>query len=84
MARRYQSAADSLAGGVVPLLRWSFGADRAGRDHSARGQALRLALEGYADQLRGWSRAAAETAAILQVTADHYVAADAVAAVRIG
>jgi hypothetical protein len=84
MARRYQSVADSLAGGVVPLLRWSFGADRAGRDHAARGQALRLALEGSTDQIRSWSRAAAETSATLQITADHYVAADAAAAARIG
>jgi hypothetical protein len=84
LARRYQSVADSLASGVAPLLRWSFGADCAGRDHAAQGQALRLALEGSTDRIRRWSRAAAETAVTLQVTADHYVAADAAAAARIG
>jgi hypothetical protein len=84
VARRYQSAADALSGTVVPLLRWSFGAHCAGRDYAGRGEALRSALEHSVDQLRLWSRAVTETAVALQVTADRYVATDALAASRIG
>jgi hypothetical protein len=83
MARRYQSVSDSLVGGVAPLLRWSFGADRAGRDHGARGQALRLELEASCEQIGKWSRSAAETAVALQVTVDRYLVADAAVAARI-
>lgn len=84
LARCYHSAADSLAGAVVPLMRWSFGAGCAGRAHGPQGEAMRLALEDLTDQIRMWSRAAAEAAATLQVTADHYAAADAALAARIG
>jgi len=83
VARRRHAVADSLNGEVMPLLHWSFGASGAGREHLDRGQALRLALERSADAIRMWSRAIAETAAALQITADRYLAADAVAADRL-
>lgn len=84
LTRRHRSVADLLTGAVVPLMRWSFGAGGAGRNHGAQGQAVRLALEDRTDQIRAWSRAAAETTAALQVSADHYAMAEAAAAARIG
>ena len=83
IARRQQAVSDALRGEVMPLLRWSFGAACAGRDHADRGQSLRLALEQSADAIRMWSRAVAETAAVLDITADRYAVADAVAADRL-
>ena len=84
VARRYQSAADVVVGQTVPLLRWSFGAGCAGRDHASAGEALRLALEQSGEDLYRWSRALAESAVALTNSADHYVATDAAAASRIG
>jgi len=83
IARRQQAVSDSLNGEVLPQLHWSFGASGAGRDHADRGQALRLALEQSLDAIRMWSRAASETAAALQVTADRYISTDATAADRL-
>lgn len=84
VARRYQSIADTVVGQTAPLLRWTFGAGCAGRDHTAAGEALRLALEQSGDGMHRWSRALAESAVALAITADHYLATDAVAASRIG
>jgi len=83
IARRQHAVSDSLNGEVLPLLHWSFGASCAGHDHAGRGQELRLAMERSTDIIRVWSRAVAETAVALDVTADRYVTADAAAADRL-
>ena len=44
--------------------------------HAARGEAVRIAVDGVADQLREWSRASAEIAATLRATAHRYDEAD--------
>ena len=44
--------------------------------HVARGEAVRIAVDGIADQLRKWSRASAEIAATLRTTAQRYDEAD--------
>lgn len=84
VARQYQAIADTVVGSAAPLSSWTFGAARAGRDHTAAGEALRVALEQSGEGLRRWSRALAESAVVLEVTADRYLATDAVAASRIG
>jgi Excreted virulence factor EspC, type VII ESX diderm len=85
VARQYEAAADIVDGAVrTHLSGLGFDGAAAGRMHAARGDALRIAVDHVANQLRQWSRAAAEIAAVLRVSADRYAEADARAARRVG
>jgi ABC-type transporter Mla subunit MlaD len=85
VARGYEAVADIVDGAVrTHLTGLMFNGAAAGRAHTARGDALRAAVEHVADQLRQWSRAAAEIAAALRASADRYAEADAGAARRVG
>ncbi|MBW0017228.1 MAG: hypothetical protein JO236_06760 [Mycobacterium sp.] len=59
------AVADHLAG-------LTFSGALAGRAHTARGDALRAALDRLAAQVSQWSRAADEIAVALRAGADHY------------
>jgi len=85
VARQYEAVADIVEGAVrTHLSGLVFGGAAAGRVHVARGDALRAAIDHVVDQLRQWSRAAAEIAAALRASADRYAEADAGAARRLG
>jgi hypothetical protein len=85
VARRYEEVSDIVDGAVrTHLSGLLFDGAAAGRVHAARGDALRAAIEHVADQLRQWSRAAAEIGATLRASADRYAEADANAARRVG
>lgn len=77
VAGEYQAAADAVDAVIRSRLAGlQFGGAAAGRLHVARGEAVRVAVDGIADQLRGWSRASAEIAATLRTTAQRYDEAD--------
>ncbi|BBX04379.1 hypothetical protein BST36_17670 [Mycolicibacterium moriokaense] len=77
VADEYQAAADAVDAVVrTRLAGLQFGSASAGRMHVAHGAAVRAAVDGLADQLRGWVRACAEIAATLRTTADRYDEAD--------
>jgi Excreted virulence factor EspC, type VII ESX diderm len=85
VARQYEAAADIVEGAVrTHLTELAFDGAAAGRMHVARGDSLRTAVDRVVDQLRQWSRAAAEIAAALGASADRYSEADARAARRVG
>ena len=85
VARQYEAAADIVDAAVrTHLTGLVFDGATAGRAHVARGDALRTAVNHVVDQLRQWSRAAAEIAAALRASADRYADADAHAASRVG
>jgi hypothetical protein len=85
IARQYEAAADIVEGAVrTHLSGLVFDGAAAGRMHVARGDGLRTAVDQVVDQLRQWSRAAAEIAAALRASADRYSEADARAARRVG
>jgi uncharacterized protein YukE len=85
VARQYQAAADVVDGAVrTHLTALAFDGAVAGRAHVARGDALHAAVDNVVDQLRQWSRAAAEIAGALRASADRYAEADARAARRVG
>ena len=85
VARQYEAAADVVEGAVrTHLTGLVFDGAAAGRMHTARGDALRISVDQVVDQLRQWSRAAAEIAAALRASADRYAEADARAARRVG
>jgi hypothetical protein len=85
VARQYEAVAGIVDGAVrTHLAGLTFGGAVAGRIHVARGDALRTAVDDVVDQLREWSRAAAEIAAALHASADRYVEADISAARAIG
>jgi hypothetical protein len=85
IARQYEAAADIVEGAVrTHLSGLVFDGAAAGRMHVARGDGLRTAVDQVVDQLRQWSRAAAEIAAALRASADRYAEADARAARRVG
>ena len=65
------------------LARLEFSGASAGRAHTARGDALRAALERLTAELSQWSRAAAEIAVALRAGADRYADAELYAAARI-
>jgi hypothetical protein len=78
VARQYQASADGVEAVVrTHLSGLAFGGAAAGRLHVARGDEVRSAVDGIADQLRAWSRASAEIAATLRVSAERYAEADA-------
>ncbi len=76
VAGEYQAAADAVEAIRIRLGRLQFGGAAAGRVHVDRGEAVRIAVDGIADQLGEWSRASAEIAATLRATAHRYDEAD--------
>ena len=77
IAAGYQAAAEAVDGSVrARLAGLQFGGAVAGRMYAAHGEAVRIAVDGLADQLREWSRASAEIAATLRATAHRYAEAD--------
>jgi hypothetical protein len=85
VASQYETVADMVDGAVRRhLTGLVFDGAVAGRVHAARGDALRAAVDHVADQLRQWSRAAAEIGAALRASADRYADADVSAARRLG
>lgn len=85
VANQYQSVADLLDGAVrTHLAGLTFDGATAGREYVARGDAVRDGLEHVVHQLRQWSRACSEIAAVLRISADRYLEADARAGRRVG
>ena len=85
VAHQYEMVADTVESAVrTHLSGLMFDGATAGRMHAARGDAVRAAVERVVGQLRQWSRAATEIAAVLRVSADRYAEADAVASRRLG
>jgi hypothetical protein len=85
VARQYEAVADIVEAAVrTHLTGLMFDGAVAGRVHIARGDALRVAVGHVVDQLRQWSRASAEIAALLRASADRYAEADVSAARRLG
>lgn len=80
-ASRFDAIAASLD--RIAASRVTFGAARAGRAHAASGEAVRGALELLGDDVRSWSRAVAEIASQVRISADRYVGAEARAAARL-
>jgi excreted virulence factor EspC (type VII ESX diderm) len=77
-------AAELIDGAVGNhLAALTFGGATAGREHTARGDALRAELERLAAEVSRWSRAAGEIAGALRAGADRYDEADVYAAARI-
>ena len=77
IAGEYEALADAIDAVVRSRLSGlQFGGAVAGRMHVARGEAVRVAVYGVADQLREWARASAEIAATLRTTAQRYEEAD--------
>jgi hypothetical protein len=84
-ARQYETAADIVDNAVrTHLSGLRFDGAAAGRMHSARGDALRNAVDEVVDRLHSWSRAAAEIASELRACADRYVDAESRSARRMG
>lgn len=85
MAQEYAAAAATVAESEREhLSAFDFGGASAGRAYAGHGDALRASLFEVASSLRQWSRAAAEIAAVLTVSADRYEDADAAASGRLG
>jgi hypothetical protein len=85
IARQYEAVADIVDAAVrTHLTGLAFDGATAGRAYVARGDAVRAAVEEVADQLRLWSRAAAEIGSTLRASADRYADADDRAAARLG
>lgn len=77
VAGEYEAVADAVDAIIrTHLGGLQFGGAVAGRMHVAPGEAVRAAVEGIADRLRGWSRASAEIGATLRTTAQRYDEAD--------
>jgi hypothetical protein len=78
VARQFDASAAIIDAAVsTHLSGLGFGGAMAGRAYTARGDALRAALERTADALTEWSRASAEIAAALRGSAGRYVDSDA-------
>lgn len=85
IAGEYQAVADAVDAIVrIQLAGLEFGGAVAGRMYVARGEAVRIAVDSVADQLREWSRASAEIAATLRTTAHRYDDADVRAGRMVG
>jgi hypothetical protein len=85
VAGEYEAIADAVdAVARTRLAGLQFGGAGAGRMHVARGEAVRIAVDGIADHLRGWSRASLEVAATLRTTAQRYDEADVRAGRMVG
>ncbi len=85
VADQYQTVADLLDGAVrTHLGGLTFDGAIAGRAYVARGDAVRDGVEHVVQQVRQWSRACSEIAAVLRVSANRYADADARAGSRVG
>ncbi|MCW2520729.1 MAG: hypothetical protein JWR46_3348 [Mycobacterium sp.] len=85
VAGRYDAVADVVDGlARTHLNRLTFDGAVAGREHAARGDALRRAVDDVVDQMYMWARAMREIASALRVSAARYVDVDARGAVRLG
>lgn len=85
VARQYDTSADIVDNAVrIHLAALAFDGASAGRMHTARGDALRIAVDHVADQLARWSRATGEIAAELRAGADRYLDAEARGTARFG
>jgi Excreted virulence factor EspC, type VII ESX diderm len=85
VAGRYDAVADVVDGlARTHLARLSFDGSVSGRDHAARGEAQRRAVDEVVDQLHVWARAAREIASALRSSGNRYVDVDARGAVRLG
>jgi hypothetical protein len=85
VAGGYDAVADAVEGlARTHLARLTFDGAWAGRDHVARGDAVRRAVDGVVDQTVVWSRAMREISSALRVSAGRYVDADARNADRLG
>lgn len=85
VAGRYDAVADAVAGLTeAHLARLTFDGAHAGRDHVARGDAVRRAVDQIVDQTVAWSRAMREIGSALRVSVDRYLDADARNTARLG
>lgn len=85
VAGRYDAVADVVEGlARTHLSRLTFDGSVAGRDHGARGDAQRRAVDDAVAQLHVWARAAREIASALRSSGDRYVDVDARSAARLG
>ncbi len=85
VASRYDAVADVVDGlARTHLGRLIFDGAVAGRDYTARGDALRRAVDDVVDQMHLWVRATREIAASLRTSGDRYVDVDARGAARLG
>lgn len=85
VADEYQTVAELLDGTLrTHLSGLTFDGASAGRAYVARGDAVRDGVEHVVHQVRQWSRACREIAAVLRVSANQYAAADARAGERVG
>ncbi len=84
VADRFGAAAELIDDAVYDQMgSLAFGGFSAGRAHTARGDALRGALDRLAAELSQWSRAAVQIAVALRASANRYADADVYAAARI-
>ena len=84
IADQLGAAAELIDGAVGNhLAALTFGGASAGREHTARGDALRVELERLTAEVSRWSRAAVEIAVALRAGADRYAEAELYAAARI-
>ncbi|BBY79889.1 ESX-1 secretion-associated protein [Mycolicibacterium pulveris] len=85
VADEYQTVAEILDAAVrTHLSGLTFDGATAGRAYVARGDAVRDVVEQVAYQVRQWSRACSEIAAVLRASADRYADADFRAGSRVG
>lgn len=84
VADRMSAAAELIDDAVANhLATLAFAGAGAGRDHIARGDAVRRGLDRLVAELSQWSRAAAEIAVALRAGANRYADADVDVAARI-
>lgn len=85
VAAEYQATADAIDAVVrTRLSGLRFGGAAAGHLHTARGDAVRVAVDRIVDQLGHWSRASREVAFALRASVDRYADADDRAGRRVG
>lgn len=85
IANRFDATADTIDTATrTQLARLAFRGATAGRAHTARGDALRTALDRLAGELSQWSAASAEIAMALRACAQSYANAELSSASRIG
>jgi hypothetical protein len=85
VAGRYDALADALDGAArTHLAQLTFGGTVAGRTHAAAGEALRSAVDALSGGVATWARSHVEIASAIRVSVDHYLAAEARGAARLG
>lgn len=84
-AQQFDAAAEILDSALrIHLAALAFGGAAAGRDHTARGEAVAAALRRLSGELAEWSRAAQEIGAALRAGAERYGDAESRAAAVLG